>query len=97
MAYADVAALAADAHFAQRTMACYATETLGDGEAINPPGWQAEHTWDMAAQPGFGDAYASAVAGSVPDPGNDPSVISDTQILGAVQSLLPAPEAEPVP
>jgi hypothetical protein len=47
----------------------------------------------MAAQPGFGDAYASALAADPPveRPGNDPGVITDGMILGAVQSLLPQP------
>lgn len=86
MGYSDVAALAADNDFALRTTAAYASETLGD-DSTDPPSWQAAHSWDMAAQPGFGDAYASALAGGVPRPGNDPSVISDPMILGAVQAI----------
>jgi hypothetical protein len=86
MAYFDVASLAADADFALRTTAAYATESLAD-PAADPPAWQAEHSWAMAAQPGFGDAYASAIVAGVPRPGKDPSVISDAQILSALQSL----------
>jgi hypothetical protein len=93
MAYSDVAALAADRDFSLRTQACYATEPGTDPSGSNPSDWQADHAWSMAAQPGFGDAYASAVAGGVARPGNDPAVISDAQILGAVQSLLAAPAA----
>ena len=90
MAYSDIAALQSDFDFALRTQACYATETLADAAADQPPTWQAEHSWDMAAQPGFGDAYASALAADPPvqRPGLDPAVISDAQILGAVQGLL---------
>jgi hypothetical protein len=87
MAYSDIAVLAIDQDFAQRTIACYATETL-DGQGEDPQIWQRDHAWAVAAQPGFGDAYASALAGSVQNPGKDASVISDAQILGAVQSLL---------
>lgn len=98
MAYSDIAALQQDADFNVRTQACYATETLDVNAALDPGSWTAMHAWDMAAQPGFGDAYASAVAGSVPRPGNDPSVISDAQILSAVQGLLPTVEpTEPDP
>lgn len=88
MGYSDVAALAADNDFALRTTACYASETLAD-DSTDPPSWQAAHSWDMAAQPGFGDAYASALAADPPvqRPGNDPSVISDAMILGAVQAI----------
>ncbi len=97
MAYADIAALQQDTDFAWRVQAAYAVESLSDAAAQDPATWQSMHSWDMAAQPGFGDAYASAVAGSVPDPGKDPSVISDAQILSAIQSLIPQPEPEPVP
>jgi hypothetical protein len=94
MAYSDIAALQQDADFAFRVQAAYAVETLADTDAIDPGSWQAMHSWDMAAQPGFGDAYASAIAGSVDRPGNDPSVITDGQILSAIQSLLPQAPVE---
>jgi hypothetical protein len=87
MAYFDVSALALDNDFALRTAACYASETL-ETQGEDPPTWQRAHAWDMAAMPGFGDAYASAVAGGVERPGQDPAVISDPQILSAVQHLL---------
>lgn len=88
MAYSDVAALAADYDFQLRVAACVATE---DASVSSPPGWAADHAWQVAASPGFGDAYASAVAGGIERPGNDPSVISDAQILSAVQPLLATP------
>jgi len=107
MAYADISLLQQDPDFAHRVTACYATETLEDQGAIDPGTWQAMHSWDMAAQPGFGDAYAYALANGNPRPGNDAAVITDEMILGAVQSLLPQspeggegegqPEAEIVP
>lgn len=88
MAYSDVAALAADRDFALRTVACVAIETSGqNGNPVDPGSWQAQHSWDMAAMPGFGEAYASALAGNVENPGKDQSVISDLQILSAVQSI----------
>ncbi len=89
MAYWDVASLVADSDFALRTTAAYATETPGAG-GEDPPSWQAAHAWDVAAAPGFGDAYASALASGVPRPGKDPAVISDPQILSAVQAILGA-------
>jgi hypothetical protein len=98
MAYADIAALAADRDFAARTEASYAVETLAQPDADNPPSWQATHAWDMAAQPGFGEAYAYAIANGNGRPGYDPAVITDGMILAAVQSLItppPDPEVEP--
>lgn len=87
MAYSDVALLAADYDFQTRVAACIATETASQPAPPNASAWAADHAWQMAAQPGFGDAYASAIAGGVPRPGNDPAVISDAQILSAVQSI----------
>lgn len=100
MAYSDIAALQRDNDFAVRVMAAYAVETLPEESAMDPGSWQAIHSWDMAAQPGFGDAYASALAADPPieRPGNDPGVITDGQILSAIQGLLPQdPEPEPEP
>jgi hypothetical protein len=87
--YSDVALLARDLDFTARVTAAYASESLTDPDpANNPEIWTRDHSWEVAAQPGFGDAYASALAGSVVRPGNDPSVISDAQILSAVQSII---------
>lgn len=88
MAYFDQAQLSRDGDFAQRIAAAaqLEIEDLGDQ---HPMDWAAEHQWQVAAAPGFADAYASAVAGGVPNPGRDPSVISDAQILAAMQALYP--------
>ena len=48
--------------------------------------------WQVAASPGLADAYTYAVETDVPDPGNDPAVITDAAILAAVTALLPAAE-----
>lgn len=82
MAYSDIALLANDFDFTQRVTAAVATE--GND---NPTQWIQQHYWEVAASPGFGDAYASAIAGGVERPGNDPSVISDPMILSAVQAI----------
>lgn len=86
MAYYDVSLLAADGDFTARVTACYTTETLGQSLDILPPQWASEHAWQIAAAPGFGDAYASALASGVPNPGRDQAVISDPQVLSAVQA-----------
>ena len=90
MAYSDVAALAADPDFRLRTIAAHATETFGDPTKAYSEIWQRDHAWEIAAAPGFGDAYASALAANIERPGNDQSVISDDQILGAVQAIMSA-------
>lgn len=87
MAFSDAAALAADYDFNLRTQACWATEHLSEARGAAPATWQAEHAWMLACQPGFSEAYGSAMVGGVARPGNDPAVISDGQILSAVQSI----------
>lgn len=91
MAYYDVALLGADAAFLARVAACYAGEPDTDAD---PASWAATHSWALASTPGFGDAYASALASGVENPGADASVISDAQILSAVQPLI-GPELGP--
>lgn len=82
MSYYDVSLLAADGDFIARTRAAVAQEGAAD-----PVQWAADHQWQMAGQPGFGPAYASALAAGIENPGRREEVISDAQILGAVQSL----------
>lgn len=83
MAFSDVALLARDNDFLLRITACASQE----GE-IDPQTWANEHMWRMAGMPDFGDKYAYALANGVTRPGNDQSVISDHDILAAVQSLM---------
>lgn len=92
MAYSDIALLSADNDFINRTRAAVAVEGVAD-----PVAWTSEHQWAMAASPGFGEAYGYAVLTGVVRPGNDPSVITDGQILSAVQVIDPelAQDAEP--
>lgn len=82
MAYSDVAMLASDNDFILRTRACVSQE----GET-DPIGWSNDHQWQMAGTPGFGEAYAYAILTGVQNPGRDEGVISDPQILSAVQAL----------
>jgi len=95
MGYSEIALLQQDPYFARRVTAAYAVETLDDDSAIDPGSWQAIHSWDMAAQPGFGEAYSYALETGVENPGDDAAVITDAQILAALGTLLPqAPPPE---
>ena len=91
MAYWDVSQLAIDQDFIARVTACYQTEVPTDTQ---PMLWTNSHAWQMAAAPGFGDKYAYAVATGVEHPGRAESVISDADLLSAVQAVMaqnPAP------
>jgi hypothetical protein len=95
MAYYDVAALARDQDFLSRVTAAYSQELTAAGQLpLDPWSWVYQRQWTFASMPGFGDAYASALASGNPAPGQDPAVISDAQILSAVQYVMnpPAPE-----
>lgn len=86
MAFYDIALLSADNDFIARTRACATTEGIAD-----PLQWTSEYIWQMAATPSFGDKYASALASGIQYPGRDQSVISDGDILSAVQAIVNAP------
>jgi hypothetical protein len=93
VAYYDVFLLTQDSDFQGRVAACYATE---EGQE-NPNAWTFEHLWVLAAEPGFGDAYASALASGNERPGKDPAVITDGMILSAVQAEMDVPPPPPPP
>jgi hypothetical protein len=86
MPYSDNALLASDPDFRGRIAACAATEN--PMMPLHPLTFADTYQWQISGSPGFGDAYASALAGNVERPGNDPAVISDAQILSAVQPIL---------
>lgn len=83
MSYSTLFQLATDSGFLHRVTACAATQGITQADK-----WADDNRWVMAAQPGFDDAYAYAVNTSVEDPGNSPVVITDEQILSAVQAVL---------
>jgi len=58
----------------------------------DPVQWAHDNRYRVAASPGWGAAWASAIAGGNQDPGADPAVITDGMILAAVQALLAPPE-----
>lgn len=82
MAYEDVSKLAHDGNLRERLIAAAALEGIAD-----PEQWVDGKRWDFAAQPGWADAYASAIASFIDMPGLRAGVISDAQILSAVQAL----------
>jgi len=84
MGYWEQSMLSRDPDFRDRVAASAAVET----SEYDPPTWAMENVWAIAAAPGFADAYSSALAADVPNPGRDPAVISDAQILSAVQTEL---------
>ena len=85
MSYATQAAMAQDRSLHARIAACAAREGIVDP---HPLAWAANHQWRLAAEPGWDQAYAYAVASGVPDPGRSEGVITDGMILSAVQAVM---------
>lgn len=90
MSYNSIAAAAQDSDLRLRIAACFAQETDGPDQ---PEALAALHQWRICAEPGWGEAWESALAADppIPVPGADPGVISDGMILTAVQKHLAAP------
>ena len=87
MPYASQAALSKDTDFISRIAACAAVEAPKDRSPLE---WAHQNVWWVAAAPGFADSYEYALNSDPPveRPGNDPAVITDAQILSAVQAVI---------
>jgi hypothetical protein len=84
MSYTSIHRCATDPSFMNRLVACVADEG-----AAEPENEAARLVWPVAAADDIEAAYESALAADNPDPGGDPSVISDAMILGVVQANPP--------
>ena len=94
MSYASIAQAAVSGSLRYRIAACIAQEGgAGDTLQTSALGCADQIMWQCCAEPGWGEAWESALVAEPPnpDPGNDPAVISDSQILAAVQKHLAAP------
>jgi hypothetical protein len=91
MSYESISQAAQDPVLRSRIAACVAQE---DHSGNHPLATTDLIQWRCAAEPGWGEAWESAVAGSVEVPGSDPGVISDAMILAAVQKQLGINTAE---
>jgi hypothetical protein len=82
MSYWDVSQMSQNSDLAARVCACASQEGKPD-----PQAWAWNHMLQLAASPGWEQAWASAGASGNEAPGRDPGVISDGMILSAVQPL----------
>jgi len=86
MSYASIYQCAGDAAFLGRVTACCAQEG-----AVDPPDAAGDLIWKVSSAPDIEAAYASALAANNPNPGGDPTVVTDQMILSNVQGHLPPP------
>lgn len=75
-----------DGAFYSRVTACIAQEQKAKGEPIFPESVINSMIWAVATASDVEAAYESALAADNPDPGGDPSVITDGMILANVQA-----------
>jgi hypothetical protein len=88
--YLAIAAIANDESMVERMNAAAAQQShLGNAPRIVPDAefWVNANKYVWASSPGWGDKWASALAGGIEDPGKDESVITDADILATVQAL----------
>lgn len=84
MSYNSIAEVAHSYSLRERIAACAAVEGVTNP---HPTEWADQHLWWLAASPGWGDAWAYALASGITDPGADEAVITDGMILSAVQAI----------
>jgi len=93
MSYTTIHQCANDPEFQARLMAAAAQEGSDNPEYA----MSVLLRWPVASKTDIEDAYEFAVNGGNPSPGGDPAVITDAQILSAVQPIINPPAADPVP
>lgn len=90
MSYWSISQMHGSPTLRQRITACCAQEGAADPEQTAN-----DIMWTVCASPGWGEAWDYAVAQAIQagpqnatDPGMDPAVITDAQILSAVQGAI---------
>lgn len=83
MTFKAQALMAQDQNLLNRVAACAAAA----GVPEHPVAWANNQAWQIAVQPGWGEAYAAALEAETPTPGLDESVITDEMIRAAVNNL----------
>jgi hypothetical protein len=85
MSYSSINTCANDPSFLGRLTACCADEG-----AVDPHGEMGRLRWVVASADDIESSYEYALNADNPDPGGDPTVITDAMILSAVQANPPA-------
>jgi hypothetical protein len=85
MPYLDTYSMTLNGALRGRLAAAAATEPTPPAD---PEGWVNEQRWALCSAPGWDEAWASALAGGVEDPGADAGVITDAMILSQTQAVL---------
>lgn len=84
MSYTTMHRCANDSALQNRVVAAIADEGRADPQTV-----MLDVIWPVATASDIAAAYESAVIANNPNPGGDPAVITDAQILSVVQASLP--------
>jgi len=82
-AYLTISVIAQDLNMQNRVIACAAQQRIGD-----PQFWAINHSYQWASSPTWAEKWDYAVANNNPEPGADPAVITDGDILATVQFMV---------
>ena len=88
--YLTISVVAVDQNMLNRVTACAAQQ----GVHNSPHSWAAQNQYAWASSPTWAEKWDYAVANGVEEPGADPAVITDIDILTTVQGLLNAPPGQ---
>lgn len=87
-AYLTISEIAASGSMASRVSACAASEGMTSGVEM----WTTSHRWEWAATPSWAEKWDYAVETHPDeedyDPGADDTVITDADILSAIQPMV---------
>ena len=86
MSYSSIHRCVNDGSFVGRVNACIAQEQTRRGDPPNPGVLSDPMRWHVASAADVEAAYAAALDAGTPDPGGDPTVITDGMILANVQA-----------
>jgi len=87
--YLTQSIIADDPYMRLRVSSCAAQQGCATEGGIDPDHWTLEWRRIWASAPGWDGAWESAQASNVQQPGSDPGVITDEQILSQVQAMMP--------
>lgn len=89
--YVAISEIASDAWMGERLRACASQESHQNGTPADPIQWVADNRYVWASSPTWGEKWDYAKATHEGDidyqPGRDPAVITDADILTTVQGL----------
>lgn len=88
MSYLTQSIIADDPYMRLRVASAAAQEGVAL-TGIEPDAWTVEWRRVWSTAPGWDAAWESAQAGGVADPGSDPAVVTDAQILSQIQTMKP--------